>query len=306
MKEASLYLELIDKEKNIYNLASLYSQNRVDVEDYIDILIDPYDKSNLKVVDNLVHGANRKYELTENIVNFTNHKINSEDWVNLNNQFLNYHKSLSAYTLLNSSPINNYLSLDSGIGFERNLRVLDVGGGTGHTHASFFQFPDEIEYFLLDPNLRLLHDQFIRIFPKLTYLKMAHILAYAENIPFQDNSFDLILNISSVDHMNDYKKFISEVYRVLKPGGKFLISSHLDVSCSNNDKVKFKDKMFSYNFFERLSRYLYFKKHHVGSDDHTLHLEDEKPIEIELLKNDFKILKQKIFKRYFYFVAQKK
>lgn len=305
MKESETYFELIDEEKNIYDLATLYNQKRLKVKDYINLLLDPYDKSNLKVVDNIVHGAKRKYEVIDNVVNFTNHKINSDDWIKLNNQFLNYHKSLSAFTLLNSSPINNFLSLDSGIGFERNVRVLDIGGGTGHTHASFFQFPDEIEYFLLDPNLRLLHDQFIRIYPKLTYLKMAHILAYAENVPIVDNSFDLVLNISSVDHMNDYKKFISEVYRILKPGGKFLISSHLDVSCSNNDKITLKDKLFNYTFFERIARYLYFKRHFVGDDDHTLHLEDEKPIEIELLKNDFKILKQKVFKRYFYFVAQK-
>ena len=305
MKESETYFELIDKEKNIYDLATLYNQKRIKVKDYINLLLDPYDNSNLKVVDNIVHGAKRKYEVIDNVVNFTNHKINSDDWIKLNTQFLNYHKSLSAFTLLNSSPINNFLSLDSGIGFERNVRVLDIGGGTGHTHASFFQFPDEIEYFLLDPNLRLLHDQFIRIYPKLTYLKMAHILAYAENVPIIDNSFDLVLNISSVDHMNDYKKFISEVYRVLKPGGKFLISSHLDVSYSNNDKVTLKDKLFNYTFFERIARYLYFKRHFVGSDDHTLHLEDEKPIEIELHKNDFKILKQKVFKRYFYFVAQK-
>ena len=50
----------------------------------------------------------------------------------------------------------------------KNIKVLDVGGGTGHTHCSFFQFPEEIEYYLLDPNLRLLHDQFLRLYPKLS------------------------------------------------------------------------------------------------------------------------------------------
>jgi ubiquinone/menaquinone biosynthesis C-methylase UbiE len=134
---------------------------------------------------------------------------------------------------------------------------------------------------------------------------MAHILANAEYLPIKDNSFDAVLNISSIDHMNDYKKFITECYRVLKKGGKFLISSHLDIPPSNNDSTKLLTKFFSNNFFERISRYLYYKKHSVGSDDHTLHLEDEKPIENALLESGFKIKKQLVFKKYFYFVAEK-
>ena len=38
MNDADLYFELIDKEKNIYDLANLYNQNRKEVKDFIDIL----------------------------------------------------------------------------------------------------------------------------------------------------------------------------------------------------------------------------------------------------------------------------
>ncbi len=187
----------------------------------------------------------------------------------------------------------------------KNIKVLDVGGGTGHTHCSFFHFPETIDYYLLDPNLRLLHDQFIRLYPKLSYLKMGHILANAEFLPIKDNSFDVVLNISAIDHLDDYKKFISEAYRVLKPGGKFLVSSHLDVQKLGEDQTKVKSKIFSSSFWERVSRYLYYKKYAVGSDDHTLHLEDGKPIEEALLESSFSIKKEEVFKRYFYFVAEK-
>ena len=43
----------------------------------------------------------------------------------------------------------------------------------------------------------------------------------AEKIPFQDNSFDVILNVESSHCYGNMTKFIAEVYRVLKPNGKF-------------------------------------------------------------------------------------
>jgi len=304
MKDPQLYLELIDKERNIYELAKLYDQNRKPVLDYISLLQDPYNSSELLLSKSKLKGF-KDYEIYNNIPNFTSNELNSSEWKRLNKQFLNYHKSLSLYTLINSTPIINFLSIDTALGFKKNCKVLDVGGGTGHTHASFFQYPEEIEYFLLDPNLRLLHDQFIRIYPKLSYLPMAHILGNAEKLPFKENSFDLLLNISAIDHLEDYEKFIDEAFRVLKNGGEFLISSHLDVPIAKNDKTRTSEKVVSNSFWERIARYKYYKKYHVGDDDHTLHLENVNPIKKSLIKSGFKIRKMKVFKRYFYFIAEK-
>lgn len=304
MKE-DRYYQLIDKERNIYELAELYPQNRKDINEYIHLLQGPVSHEPLQLEGKNLKGE-KLYTVQDNVVNFTSNDTTSDDWKKLNSQFLNYHKSLSVYTLLNSAPINNYISIQSEIGTLQNVKVLDVGGGTGHVHCSFFQYPETIEYYLLDPNLRLLHDQFIRLFPKLSYLKMGHILANAEFLPIKNNSFDVVINLSAIDHFDDYKKFISEAFRVLKPGGKFLVSSHLDIPQADEDTIKTKSKVFSSSFWERMSRYLYYKKHAVGSDDHTLHLEDGKPIEEALLESGFTIKKEEIFKRYFYFVAEKK
>jgi ubiquinone/menaquinone biosynthesis C-methylase UbiE len=201
--------------------------------------------------------------------------------------------------------VNNYLSLKSGVGVMKNVKVLDVGGGTGHTHCSFFQFPESIDYYLLDPNVRLLHDQLIRFYPKLTYLPMGHIIGNAEALPIKDESFNVVLSISAIDHLNDYKKFILEAYRVLKDNGTILISSHLDVPPSKSDRTQNKSKIFTFTFLERISRFLYFKKHKVGNDDHTLHLENIEPIEKALIKSGFKIKEKEIYKRYFWITALK-
>ena len=45
----------------------------------------------------------------------------------------------------------------------------------------------------------------------------------AENLPFDDNTFDLVYSWGVLHHIPDMQKSINEVYRVLKPGGKIII-----------------------------------------------------------------------------------
>lgn len=292
------YYSLIDKERNIYELAILIEQNRKPVKEYIDILRNPITKSKITLEEAEQMSRN-------NTISFTDNLDNPSNWSKLNKQFLNYHKSLSVYEIVNSTPIINYISLDSRIGLMKDIKVADIGGGTGHALCSFFQFPETIDYYLVDPNLRLLHDQFYRIYPKLSFLKMGHVLAKAENLPFVSETFDLTLSLASIDHMEDYKEFISEAKRITKPDGLIFISSHLDIPPSSEVKAKMSSKFFNFSFFERLIRYVYFKKYGVKADDHTYHFETIDPILDELKKNGLKIEKQNVFKRHFYIVARK-
>ncbi|MBW4661471.1 MAG: methyltransferase domain-containing protein [Drouetiella hepatica Uher 2000/2452] len=47
-------------------------------------------------------------------------------------------------------------------------------------------------------------------------------VADALEMPFADQSFDLVWSLESGEHMPDKQKFLQECYRVLKPGGKFI------------------------------------------------------------------------------------
>ena len=44
----------------------------------------------------------------------------------------------------------------------------------------------------------------------------------AENLPFKDGSFDLVLMVTTLCFLDDVKKAFSEVYRILKPDGFFI------------------------------------------------------------------------------------
>ncbi|MDJ0773866.1 MAG: methyltransferase domain-containing protein [Mastigocoleus sp. MO_167.B18] len=48
-------------------------------------------------------------------------------------------------------------------------------------------------------------------------------VADAQEMPFADNSYDLVWSLESGEHMPNKTKFIQECYRVLKPGGKLIV-----------------------------------------------------------------------------------
>lgn len=51
------------------------------------------------------------------------------------------------------------------------------------------------------------------------------LVADALAMPFEDNSFDLVWSLESGEHMPDKERFIKECYRVLKPGGLFVMAT---------------------------------------------------------------------------------
>lgn len=45
-----------------------------------------------------------------------------------------------------------------------------------------------------------------------------------EKFPFEDNSFDYVISFHLFEHVFNFQNSASEIYRVLKPGGKFIVS----------------------------------------------------------------------------------
>ena len=46
----------------------------------------------------------------------------------------------------------------------------------------------------------------------------------SRSLPFADSSVDVVVNIESARHYSDRRKFLHEVYRILKPGGRIVAS----------------------------------------------------------------------------------
>ncbi len=55
--------------------------------------------------------------------------------------------------------------------------------------------------------------------------KVQFLVADALEMPFADNSFDLVWSLESGEHMPHKEKFLQECYRVLKPGGTLILAT---------------------------------------------------------------------------------
>lgn len=296
--------QLLHKPRNIYQLSDLYSQSRNKIDRYIENLrCTACDNSNFMVTSNELKckSCNHTFPIDDDVVDFRNLDKTEKFWETKNQKFLEYHKALTVYTLLNSRPISSYIGYKTGISQIKNKTIIDVGAGTGQTYTSFFYHPETLEYYLIDPNLRLLHDQFIRIYPQILTYPLNHILGFAEKMPIKNDFADIVLSLASIDHFEDYKKFIIESHRILKKDGLLLVHSRL--AMQKNTKRDFSQPLFAY--FEWFARKLFQRKYHISIDCHTFDFGSSEPIYTFMADNGFKITQKEEFDGYFYIVGQK-
>lgn len=325
MNPTEIYSYLMSRHRNIYQEAELFEQNRKDVSSYLNQLCHPmHPDMPLKLADSKLFAENGDtFFVRNNVIDFRSSSAGASElhtkWAELNETLVNYQKYLTPYVLLNSLSIYSYIGEKTGLNAIRNANVIDVGAGTGQIYGTFFFNQETVNYYLVDPNLRLIHDQFLRLYPKLVHYPLSHILCFAENLPFQSGFADLVMSISSIDHFKDYKQFMKEAHRVLKPGGSILIASHLD-SAGPGKKPSVPKELFKaagtntfgqkvYNRFALKFEY-YSKKYHNKKrakvvDDHMHHFEDTKVLEKALQECGFIVEQAEVFSHNFFIKAKK-
>jgi ubiquinone/menaquinone biosynthesis C-methylase UbiE len=100
----------------------------------------------------------------------------------------------------------------------RGKKVLEIGVGAGSDHLNWAKAGADL--FGVDLTERGVETTRKRL--KLYDLKSNLQRIDAENLPFEDNYFDIIYSWGVIHHSEDPDQIIKEIYRVLKPGGKFL------------------------------------------------------------------------------------
>jgi ubiquinone/menaquinone biosynthesis C-methylase UbiE len=137
--------------------------------------------------------------------------LEMEDWY----QELNSDIGANSCFLADYTPYATLLASISG-------DVLDLGGGIGIPRH---YLPLETRYTAIDPSVRWLNTDWsalLNSFPCLER-KPNFIRGVGEYLPFSPQSFDAVLSFWSLNHASNPKLVFSEVKRVLKPSGKFLI-----------------------------------------------------------------------------------
>lgn len=115
---------------------------------------------------------------------------------------------------LNSFEQNKFLPL---LGDLKNKQVLDVGAGTGRLSLALAKAGAKVT--ALDVSSEMLK------ILKNKDKKIETVVGDAENLPFEDNTFDFVTAAFLVVHLKDLTTFFDEAYRVLKDGGILAISN---------------------------------------------------------------------------------
>lgn len=99
------------------------------------------------------------------------------------------------------------------------LKILDVGCGIGRN--SIFMANEGFDVYGIDISKEALN--IAKKKAKEKKLSINYIYSNFSDLSFENNSFDAVVDIQSIQHnrINEIKKIFSEVFRVLKKGGKF-------------------------------------------------------------------------------------
>jgi ubiquinone/menaquinone biosynthesis C-methylase UbiE len=102
-------------------------------------------------------------------------------------------------------------------------RVLEIGVGTGH---SFPYYDKAREVMATEPDPFML----AQARERLEELGLTHVELHqhvAEDLPFEDGSFDHVVSVLVLCTVQDARSALSEVRRVLKPGGTLRFIEHV-------------------------------------------------------------------------------
>ena len=165
------------------------------------------DKS--KLVNSVFSKVYKKYDLMNDIMSFGIHRI----W---KKKFIEW---------MNPQP---------------NSKLVDVASGTGDIAKLFSKKNnDTSDITCIEPNADMLEEgkANLKEFKNITWLK-----AQAEKLPLDDNTFDFYTISYGIRNVTDINKTLSEAFRVLKPGGRFMC---LEFSKIDNEMVNFIYKQYS-------------------------------------------------------------
>ncbi|MBI2564756.1 class I SAM-dependent methyltransferase [Candidatus Woesearchaeota archaeon] len=164
--------------------------------------------------------------------------------------------------------------------------LLDCGCSTGKYVASFAKKVESA--YGIDPN-----EEFIKK-ARTKYNNICFKVAYLENLPFKSDFFNTITALEVIEHVQDDKKAVDEIYRVLKKGGTLILTtpnkglfSFLDQDNYVHLTVKYAPFLYKVAYFIKKRKWLKELKLNPGYENKHRHysLKDLK----KLLDNKFEI-----------------
>ena len=162
-----------------------------------------------KLVNSVFSSVYKKYDLMNDIMSFGVHRL----W---KQKFIEWMNPLS------------------------DSRLIDVASGTGDIAKLFSKRNNNSSQITcVEPNDGMFEEgkKNLKDFPNIKWIK-----THAEKLPLKDYFFDFYTISYGIRNVTDINKTLSEAYRVLKPGGRFMC---LEFSKIDNEIINFFYKKYS-------------------------------------------------------------
>jgi len=182
----------------------------------------------------------------------------------------------SKYGKISCQNISEYLN-DQKYG-----NLLDIGCGTGYL-IDMLSKNHKAEYTGLDLSPEMIKEANKKKIKNATFVE-----GRSDDLPFEDNTFDIVTCSQSFHHYPETDKPLKETLRVLKPGGLYIIS---DTGVGPFRMLGVKIDNFIY-------------RHFSNSGDCNISYK-EKMIK-DMIRNGFEIVESKKINTFIYFIVGKK
>ncbi len=190
--------------------------------------------------------SEKSYQEVINSDNFKSLEVYSNNFLKINNNiFIDYSKKWVKDPLHQWSRQWEYSFVSNRIENinlnDQKINILDAGSG-----LTFFPFYISNKYentkmYCIDYDSSL--TSLYNILNKKLEKKVKFVCSPLQKTNFENDKFDILYSISVLEHTDNYSEIIDEFYRILRPGGKLIITFDLsidgtkDISFENGDKL---------------------------------------------------------------------
>lgn len=148
--------------------------------------------------------------------------------------------------------------------------ILDAGTGSGDFIEVLRNVFPIGNITGIDPNIESLMDA-SRIYPEVLFVKMS-----AENLEFNDGTFDLASISMALHHLEDVQKALLEIQRVIKPGGWIVVN---ELFSDNLNPAQEVHKMF-HHFRSKIDRLTGINHHETYKKNEIIKMVKEAGIQV--------------------------
>lgn len=127
-----------------------------------------------------------------------------------------YREKISGYEFARWSALEHFVG--NVINATKKARVLDYGSGSG-LHINLWKqlFPESKLYFTDISTVAI-----EKLKSKYPEFQNNTCMIKDNQTPYSDNSFDIVISVEVMEHVENLDDYLREVYRILKTGGKFI------------------------------------------------------------------------------------